>query len=224
VEQQFLINAIRFETSHIKSKTVKENVVGQLNKVSNDIAKRVAVALGLSAPAPDPTFYHNNKTAFITIFGNPLPTISTLQVGVLASTNSSSSIAQAESLKDSFGRGGVVVTVIGESLVSGIDETYSAADATSFDGIVVAAGAEGLFDPKTQSPLYPNGRPAQILIDGFRWGKPVGSVGSASAAFKFTGIDSTDGVYIAPDVDTLVDSLEKGLATFKFIDRFPLDS
>src|ERR1700761_4696335 len=35
-EQQFLINAIRFETSHLKSSVVKKNVLTQLNRISND--------------------------------------------------------------------------------------------------------------------------------------------------------------------------------------------
>ncbi|KAJ4304333.1 hypothetical protein N0V88_001946 [Collariella sp. IMI 366227] len=35
VEQQFLINAIRFETSHVKSATVKQNVLTQLNRFTD---------------------------------------------------------------------------------------------------------------------------------------------------------------------------------------------
>src|SRR6266536_917355 len=46
-EQQFLINAIRFETSHLTSSIVKQNVIIQLNRISNDIAKRVASVIGV---------------------------------------------------------------------------------------------------------------------------------------------------------------------------------
>ena len=49
VEQQFLINAIRFEASHLTSEIVKQNVLIQLNRVSNDIAKRVAEVIGSSS-------------------------------------------------------------------------------------------------------------------------------------------------------------------------------
>ncbi|KAK0722466.1 catalase [Lasiosphaeria miniovina] len=226
VEQQFIVNAIRFETSHLQSETVKQNVLAQLNRVSNDVAKRVAVALGLPAPAPDPTFYHNNVTAGLSIFNSTLPKIATLQVGVLASTNSSSSLEQAAALKERLAKEGVVVTVVGEVQGNGIDQTYSAADASVFDSVVVAAGAEGLFDPKTAaSPLYPTGRPGQILVDGFRWGKPVGALGSASAALDSTGIPSSDapGVFTGSDVEAFVTDLEGGLSQFKFTDRFPLD-
>ncbi len=224
MEQQFLINAIRFETSHLKSDAVKQNVLTQLNRISNDVAKRVAGALGLTAPAPDPTFYHDNTTAGISIFNNSLPSIKTLQVGVLASINSSGSVSQAKDLKDRLTKDGLVVTVVGESLGEGIDQTYSAADATAFDGIVITAGAEGLFGAARLSALYPTGRPGQILLDGYRWGKPVGALGSGFQAFNATGIPSTPGVYTETDVNTFAGNFEGGLATFKFIDRFPLDS
>ena len=223
-EQQFLINAIRFETSHIKSLTVKKNVLTQLNRVSHDIAVRVGAALGLPAPKPDPTFYHDNTTAFVSIMKDKLPTVKTLQVAVLASTNGSTSLARAASLRNLLTKDGLVVTVVGESMADGVDQTYSAADARGFDGIIVAEGAERLFDPAVQSTLYPTGRPGQILLDGYRWGKPVAALGSASPALKLLAVkDSAPGVFKEADPETLVRSFEEGLAVFKFVDRFPLD-
>jgi catalase len=226
-EQQFLINAIRFETSHIKSSIVKQNVLIQLNRVDHDLASRVAQVLSLPAPVADPTYYNNNKSAFISIFNYSLPSISTLTVGILASTLSPSSLSQAAALKAAFSKAGVVPTIIGELLATGIDLTYSEADASGFDGIVVCSGAEVLFAKNATSSLFPLSRPSQILIDGFRWGKPVGSLGSASAAFNITGINTSNqpGVFAekGSNVNDLVNLFKGGLKTFKFVDRFPLD-
>jgi catalase len=226
-EQQFLINAIRFETSHIKSSVVKQNVLIQLNRVDHDLASRVAQVLDLPVPAPDPTHYNNNKSAFISIFNYSLPSISTLTVGILASVTSPSSLSQAAALKASFSSAGVVPSVIGELLATGIDLTYSEADASGFDGIIVSSGAEVLFKQNATSSLFPLSRPSQILIDGYRWGKPVGSLGSASAAFTDTGINTINqpGVYVEKgnDINDFIKSFEVGLKTFKFVDRFPLD-
>lgn len=194
----------------------------QLNKVDNLLAQRVAAALGLAAPRPDPTYYHNNKTAFVSIFGNPLPSIKTLTVGVLASTGNGTA-GQAASIKARLQRDGLVVTIVGESLAAGIDQTYSAADATAFDGLLVAPGAESLFRPQAKSTLFPLGRPSQILTDGYRWGKPVAAVGSAAPVFNATSIPSGPGVYAGTDLEALVKEFEDGLKTFKFVDRFPLD-
>jgi catalase len=223
-EQQFLVNAMRFEASHLTSDTVKKNVLTQLNRVSNDVAKRVALALGLEAPQPDPTYYNNNSSSHISIFNSSLPVIATLRVGVLASVDNQASMTSAAALKKRLEQDGLVVTVVGERLADGVGQTYSVADATGFDGVVVADGAQKLFDAKTSSTLYPTGRPGQILLDGYRWGKPVGALGNAKAALKSVGIGAAAGVYEAKDVNGLVGGFEKGLATFKFVDRFPLDS
>lgn len=225
-EQQILVNAIRFETSNVKSPVVRQNIVTQLNRISNDLAVRVAAALAIEPPAPEPTFYHDNKTAGLNIFGVPLPTIATLTVGILASTANPASVQQAAALQERLSQSGVVASVVGESLAQGISATYSQSDASGFDGIVVAEGAEGLFQPFLQNALFPLGRPGQILVDGYRWGKPVGAVGSGSAALAMAGIPTTPGVVTtgAADVEGLAAQMEDGLRTFRFLDRFPLDA
>ncbi|KAK2604296.1 hypothetical protein N8I77_007239 [Diaporthe amygdali] len=223
-EQQILVNAIRFETSNVKSPIVRQNIVTQLNRISNDLAGRVATALAIQAPAPDPTFYHDNKTTGLNIFGVPLPTIATLTVGILTSTTNPTSMQQATALQQRLSQNGVVSTVVGESLIQGIGATYSQSDASGFDGIIVTEGAEGLFQPFLQNTLFPLGRPGQILIDSYRWGKPVGAVGSGSAALAMAGIPATSGVFTnVTDVETMATQFEDGLRTFKFLDRFPLD-
>jgi catalase len=227
VEQQFLINAMRFEASHIKSSVVKQNVVIQLNRVSNDIARRVARVIDIPEPAPDPTFYNNNSTAFVSVFRHPLPTIATLNVGLLASTSSAASMSQAAALASAFAQVGANPIVVGETLTRGVDQTYSAADATGFDGIIVTSGAEALFANRSSSSFFPVDRPMQILLDGYHWGKPVGALGSASpTVFHAAGIGATPGVFFenSTDLTGFVTAFEDGLSQFRFVDRFPVDS
>lgn len=223
-EQQILVNAIRFETSNVQSVTVRQNILAQLNMISNDLAVRVATALNLPAPAPNPTFYHDNVTQGVNIFGVPLPSVATLRVGILATTANPTSIQQAQTLQQRFTQDGVVASIVGESLIAGINQTYSQSDASNFDGLIVAGGAEALFSPFQASTLFPLGRPNQLLLDSYRWGKPVGSMGSAGAAFTMVGIPNTPGVFMnATDVNTMVTQFEGGLKQFKFLDRFPID-
>ncbi|RYP69230.1 hypothetical protein DL771_006198 [Monosporascus sp. 5C6A] len=232
IEQQFLINAIRFETSNLKSETVKKNVLTQLNRISHDIAVRVASVLGLEAPAPDSTFYHDNTTAGISITNGTLPTVATLRVGILATTrndNSSvSALEQAASLKERLAADGLVPTVVAERLADGVDKTYSLADATDFDALVVTSGAAdaGLFRPTSVSTLYPPARPLQIANLAFLFGKPVGYLGEGAPgdALLAAGFDpEAAGVYVGSSVDELAAGIEEGLKVFKFTDRFPQD-
>ena len=234
-ERQFIVDAIRFETSNVKSSVVRNNVIIQLNRISNDLATRVAKAIGVDAPQPDPTFYHDNTTAHIGAFGQKLAKLDGLKVGLLASVDKPASIAQGAKLQSILSAVGVDVVVVAERFVDGVNQTYSASDAVQFDAVVVADGAEGLFASKSitsvpnkasgASSLYPAGRPLGILLDAFRFGKTVGALGKGSAALR-SGLIATDreGVYTASKVgDAFAKDIEEGLRTFKFLDRFALD-
>ncbi|KAF3387936.1 Catalase B [Talaromyces pinophilus] len=229
-EQQFVINALRFELSNVKSEDVKSNFITQINRVNNTLATLVASAIGVSAPEPDSTYYHSNKTSNVGTFGTPLKKLDGLKVGVLASVNGESSIAEGQALAQSLAGSNVDVVIVAEHLTSNVSATYSGSDATNFDAVIVSSGAEGLFGPQTftvesNTTLYPAGRPSQILVDAFRFGKPVGAVGGASAALSAVDI-STDrsGVITGDSVsDDFVKQLTEDLATFKFLDRFAVD-
>ncbi|RAL65010.1 hypothetical protein DID88_001118 [Monilinia fructigena] len=202
-EQQFLINAIRFEASQLTSSVVKSNVLIQLNRVSHDLAKRVASVLNLPVPDEDDTYYNDNKTSSITIFGDELPTIATLNVGVLVSVKNNASLTQS-------GKSG--------------NSIFYLWDATLFDGIIVANGAETLFTNGSKSTYFPADRPRQILLDAYNWGKPVGTLGNARTALTVAQISAGAGVYSnVTEVDELVKEFEAGLKTFRFVERFALD-
>ncbi|KAJ5514950.1 hypothetical protein N7463_004502 [Penicillium fimorum] len=234
-EKQFIVDAMRFETSNVKSNVVRNNVIIQLNRISNELATRVAKAIGVDAPKPDDSFYHGNTTAHIGAFGQKLAKLDGLKVGLLASVDTPTSIAQGAKLQSALSSAGVDVVVVAERLADDVDQTYSASDAVQFDAIVIADGAEGLFGAKSfttvpskasgASSLYPAGRPLDILIDAFRFGKTVGALGKGSAALK-SGLISEDreGVYTTGSVgDAFAKDIKEGLQTFKFLDRFAID-
>lgn len=208
---------------------MQQNVLTQLNRVSNDIAARVAEVLGLETPTPDDTYYHDNVTAGISITNYTLPTIATLQVGILTTTKS---LTQAASLKERLETDGLVVTIVAETLATGVNKTYSATDAVDFDAVIIdsAADQSGLFSSSSVSALYPKDRPIQIAQNAFLFGKPVGYFGSTSnstvsATISSAGfVEGEDGVYFNSDLESFVGDLEEGLATFKFTGRFALDS
>jgi catalase len=227
-EQQFVINAIRFELSNLKSAIVKQNVLIQLNRISHDIAVRVATAIGFTAPAADPKYYHNNKTKGVSVFEKPLLKLDGLKVALLtsqaaATTNSYNTSLTA--LKTAFAAENVDLVVVAEAFVEGIDATYTLADATAFDGIIVSDGAKALFSATSKvSTLYPVGRPLQVLQEGFRYGKPIGAVGDGSEALKAAGIVVGDGVVVETRGAEVAKEVLKSLRGFKVLSRFALDA
>ncbi|KAG6052742.1 hypothetical protein E4U32_008152 [Claviceps aff. humidiphila group G2b] len=80
------------------------------------------------------------------------------------------------------------------------------------------------FDNTKKSSLFQPGRPSQIFNDGYNWGKPMGFLGSAKMAVKATSVMEGAGVYMRNSTATLVGDFQKGLAKFKFTDRFPMDT
>ncbi|KAF1834303.1 catalase B precursor [Decorospora gaudefroyi] len=228
VEQQFLIQAMCFESSQLRSDVVKKNVLIQLNRVSHDVAVRVAETLGMTVPEADDTYYHDNTTINISP-GGPLLKLDGLKVGYLTSNSASSDTAQA--LKTALGDVNVDLVVVAPTLAAGIDQTYSATSAIQFDAVIVDGNAEKLFasstSNSTRSAFYPAGRPLQILRNGYDWGKPVGVIGSSTTAFGAAGIQAgAPGVYgfaVASDMSTIVDQLAEGLHTFKFLDRYVVE-
>ena len=232
VERQFLVNAIRFETSQLTSEVVRENVIIQLNRISNDLAKRVARVIGVEAPEPDAKFYHNNKTEVsLGAFGTPLKKLAGLKVGILSSTQG---YEEANKIKTALLEAdpSIKVSIVAETLIPGGETvTYSAADAIAFDGVIVADSSEKSFTSETSSPLFPVGRPLQIVVDAYRYGKPVAAIGrSGSKVLDNAGIKKNErgeknGVIDAPNGDAkFAESFLEGLKVFRFLERFEVDA
>ncbi|KAJ5625776.1 hypothetical protein N7510_002085 [Penicillium lagena] len=240
-EQQMIVNALRFEISHVTEVSVIQNMVTQLNMIDNDLACRVGAALHIPCPAPNPTYYHNNKTVGVSAF-QPLYNISGLQVAFLASQAYPDSLTQGMKLAESLASAQVDVTIISETLQNA-NVTYSAADGSLYDAVIVADGVQNLFSPSsftkqpestpdmptTVSPyssLFPAGRPLQILVDAFKYGKTVGALGSGDLALTMAEIaPNVPGVFFAQTISSsFISDLRSALTTFKWLNRFTLDS
>jgi catalase len=208
----------------VQSQVVKQNFIIQLNRISHDLASRVAVALSdVIVPAPDETFYNNRSSAHISIFNTTLPTIRGLNMGILASTSSNASMAQAAQLAKLFSAQGLFVSIVAETLQPSINVTYSTADAHAFDALIITTGAEPLFTGEKTSSLYPLNRPMEILKNAYAWGKAVGAVGRGRKALDVAGIEQRAGVYFVNETEKAVEEFKCGLATFRFLDRFAVD-
>ncbi|KAL0574634.1 hypothetical protein V5O48_007330 [Marasmius crinis-equi] len=228
VEQQMIINALRFELSKVSSQDVRSRFITSLNKVHNGLAVKVAMAINVTPPDPDPKFYRDKSTINMSWLREPLKTIAGLRVAILASMNSKASLEQANALKQELTSRGAVGLVVAEGFVEGVNSIYTSTDAVLFDGIIVAPETEKLFDPisSTTSPLFPPQRPLKILQDAYFYGKPVAAIGSGQKAFTATtpALDSQPEVFVAKSPSTdFVNQFESGLKQFKFTNRFPMD-
>ncbi|KAK7470081.1 hypothetical protein VKT23_001522 [Stygiomarasmius scandens] len=225
-EQQMIVNALRFELGHVQTMAVREAMVGQLNRISNDLAIRVASAIGVESPAPDPEFYHDNTTIGLSVFNETLKTVAGLNVAILSTTNSSDSLDQARNVAAALTEKGLNAQVVAEVFSSGVDTTYIASDASLFDGVVVTDGTSALFDPTMSSmtAMYPPGQPLQIVMDAFNQGKAIMVLGDGDVdVLRQMGLEERAGVRYVGGDESSWDAYEDDLKKFKFLDRYPID-
>lgn len=232
-ERQFLVNALRLDNAGVQSESVRRNVITQLNLIDNNLAKRVARAIGIPPPAPESTFYHNKKTVPIGAFGTRLAKLDGLKIALLTSGDAQQGVQTANRLRAAFNKAdkGVDIVLVGPSYdpPNGVNTPYSAADGAIFDGVVVVDGLV-----TNDSTLYPNGRPLRIVADAYMYGKPIGAVGSGSdqaikSVLAASGHASQSleqpGVYLSSDVsDGFAQQFLDGLRHNRFLNRFPLDA
>lgn len=223
-EQQNLINAMRFELAQISSTEVKQNTLIQLNRVSHDIALRVASAIGMTAdvPAADATYYHDNVTEGVSVYKAGLKKLDGLKVGILTTTATARTFAD---LTSSLASAGVSLRIVAESLTPSVNQTYSGTGAEQFDALIVDSDTQRLFAANASSALFPGGRPRNIVADAYRWGKPVAAIGNDTTAFAAAGVRSGPGVFTASAADgALAGKIMEALYTYTFADRFALDA
>lgn len=223
-EKQIAVNSLRFEISKLSSTVVRQNMITQLNMIDHDFASRIAeVLVDVTVPAANPKYYNNMTVPSLQLFNTTLPTIKGLNLGILASVYSNESMSQAAALAEKFSALGLFVSVVAETQVSGVNTTYSAADAVSYDAVVITSDIDNVF-VTGRSSLYPLGRPRHILQDAYNYGKPIGAVGNATAAFNAANVAAGPGVYMNTNgTDALVSSVASGLTQWKFLDRYPID-
>jgi len=142
---------------------------------------------------------------------------------VLVNTASNESLSQATALSTALAKSGVQTVIIGDFLSSVVNQTFSVADATVVDGVIVTTGTESLFGSNSSTTLFPAARPQQIVSDAYRWGKPVGTLGSSTTVLKTLSIPAGSGVFTESTVSAMVSDFEEGLKTFRFTDRFAVE-
>lgn len=222
-EQQMVINAARFELSKVNPE-VRRHAIGQLNRISHDLATRVAAAFNTEAPAEDPTYYHDNKTEGVSVFKQPLKTIASLNVGIVIAEGGN--LAQAQELKKQFKEKKANPSIIAPTNFEGVDVPYAAAHAVLYDTIIlVGQNTEQQFKTAT-TPLGKITKPVELFKDAYTLGKPVGVIGwkDASKTLGLSKGKKAEGVYVGDrNVNGFVDQVEGGLKTFKFLGRFEMD-
>ncbi|KAI9306877.1 catalase-like domain-containing protein [Cunninghamella echinulata] len=232
-EKQQMINGLRFEIGKSKSIDVRKRMIRIINQVDNNLACRVASAVGV--PLPEKEVENKNQTTVgISIERFPKPdNIKTRRVAILTAPGTTTSEAQAmyDFLKSKGAYPGYVGIGLGDQDGLDITDTYTTTSSVLFDAIYVPTGSDKAFKTLTsKTSLFPMDEPKIFVLEAFRHGKPVAATGKGIDLLKYADVDLPEegekelqGVVVGKNANDITIEFEKALRQQRFWDRLPLD-
>jgi catalase len=197
VEKTHIVNAFRFELSHVQTPAIRERMVSGLMNVAPELADAVARGLGIrDMPAPMPKVLQKKVKAEVTtspalsLFARPgdgSVRARRVAIAVADGVNGDAARALAARLTAAgavprfiASRLGRVESAAGDPIE--VDVTLEATPAVLYDAVVVADGND------VARRLAADGRAVEFLKDQYRHCKPIFAVGSSSALLEKAGI------------------------------------
>ncbi|CAO3611895.1 unnamed protein product [Cunninghamella blakesleeana] len=232
-EKQQMIDGLRFELGKSKSLDVRKRMISVINNVDNDLACRIASAIGV--PLPKKVAENKNQTTVgISIEKYPKPdNIKTRRVAILTApgTNTEEAKKMYNFLKSKGAYPGYIGLALGDQDGLDITDTYVTSASVLFDAVYVPSGnKDSLEKLTTTSSLFPMDEPKVFVLDAFRHGKPVAASGNGVELLKSANVDlpsngkkELNGVVVDNKADDIVDAFEDALKQQRFWSRLPLD-
>lgn len=237
-EQQQLVDAARFEIGKCSSMQVRENMVDIFNHVDNNLAVRVASAIGVNPPSAKYN-YSNKTTSGLSIEKFKLPSnIKEKKVAILTAPGIDTS--ETTKMRDYLTGQGATVDLIGLQLgkQDGLDitQTYTTSAPVLYDGVYVPSGNEKAFNTLSgENSAFPYDEPSLFILETWRHGKPIAASGDGVKLLKNarlpkvafqngTANQEKYGVIIDNNGSDVQDGLKKSLLKQRFWNRLPVDS
>jgi catalase len=230
-EQQQLVDGARFEIGKCDSPIVRQNMVAILNQVDNNLACRVARAVGVTEP--DKSVDNKLKTSeglSIENFKKPNH-IKTKKVAILTAPGIDEK--DAKRIHDYLTKNGAYVDYIGFHLDEGlsITQTYTTSSSVLYDGVYVPAGSPEAFESLTSTnAMFPYNEPSMFVLDAYRHGKPIAASGKEAYQFlKESKVpiynDTTEQVKfgVLTTKDDIESKFKSALIKQRFWNRLPTD-
>lgn len=236
-EQQQVVDGARFEIGKCNSEMVRENMIGYLNNIDNNLAIRVATSLG--AKPPKDLYPNANKTTInLSIENYPHPkNIKAKKVAIL--TAPGIDVKEATAMFDLLRNKGAYVDFVGLKMGDqdglNITQTYITTASVLYDAVYVPSGTQEAFD-KLASDIsaFPYDEPASFILDTYRHGKPIAASGLGAALLKAAHLPSyifennlqnqkKYGVIIHKQPFKIGEAFEEAILKQRFWIRLPID-
>jgi catalase len=176
-EKDRLVEAAHFELGKVPQMEVKQRMLDRFNQVDHELAQRVALGLGMSAPTAAVTENHGQKSAALSQ-ENTTKTAKGRKVAILAANGVDG--AQLATLKHALSAmkisteivskmGGTIATADGGQIE--VDKTFLTAASVLYDAVYVPGGAKSI------EALKAHGEALSFIHEAFKHFKPIAGSG-----------------------------------------------
>jgi catalase len=150
IEKEHLISAAHFELGKVQNKDVRQRMVDRFNPVDHELAKMVAMGIGIDAPTAPVTENHGQKSEFLSQ-QNTTMTAKGRKVAILAMDGVEAK--QLMAMKQSLKQAGVMSQIVskfgGEIKAADgqaipVDKTFLTSASVMFDAVYIPGGKQSI--------------------------------------------------------------------------------
>ncbi|WP_017654320.1 catalase [Fortiea contorta] len=182
-EKEHLVAAAHFELGKVEDQGVRERMVERLNHVDHELAKRVAVGIGIPAPTAPATENHGQSSSALSQ-ENTTKIAKGRKVAILAAdgVDNSQMMAIKQALKDAGAEAEIVAKFKGKIKSADgqeieVDKTFLTSASPLFDAVYVPGGAESV------KALKMNGDALHFIHEAFKHCKAIAATGEGVDLF-----------------------------------------
>lgn len=222
-EAEHIVEAFAFELGKVAVPDIRSQVLDHLSHVDPELAVRVAVELGMSAPAKTEKIEPTMTSPALSQSNTTMDTIATRKVAVLVADGADA--AGVRAVGAALTERGAVVEVLGlhggavrndDSEVFTVDRSVATTASVLYDAVVVAGG------PSAAETISRNGTAVHFLLEAFKHAKPIAAFGAGSLVLRVAGIaaDMPPDSDLATSNGVVVTPTSGGKVEATFIDAF----
>jgi catalase len=185
VEKEHLVAAAHFEIGKVGDQGVRERMVDRLNHIDHELAKLVAIGIGITAPMQAVTKNHGQSSPAVSQESLAVKTAKGRKVAILVADGVDAE--QVRTIKQALTEAGAhaqivskfmgtIQSVEGEALM--VDKTFLTSASVMFDAVYVPGGVQSI------ATLKANGDVIEFINEAFRHCKPIAATAEGVELLK----------------------------------------
>ncbi|PSB19670.1 catalase [Phormidesmis priestleyi ULC007] len=188
-EKEHLVEAAHFEIGKVGDQGVRERMVDRLNHVDHELAKLVAIGVGVAAPTQPVTENHGQSSPAVSQEQLAVKTAKGRKVAILAADGVDAE--QVTAIKQALTEAGAQAQIVAKFMGTikdakgkelKVDKTFLTSASVMFDAIYVPGGAQSI------ATLKANGDAIHFIDEAFRHCKAIAATGEGVELLKESSI------------------------------------